>query len=102
MQVYQLLQVYFDAWSFVGKGLNDPDFDAPESASVGAVRKFCANWSSPEFATFVQDLADVVDDLGITPNSKAWARAEQIWLRVVELEVGFWPEVGEEATLRAR
>ena len=85
----------------MGRGLNRSALDGPEATTVGAVRKFSDNWSSPEFAAFVKDLADLVDDLGITPNSKAWGRAEQIWLRVVELEVGFWPEAGEEIASRA-
>lgn len=31
------------------------------------------------------------------PGSKEWARAEEIWARVVELEEQFWPDVEHEA-----
>lgn len=32
--------------------------------------------------------------------SEALARAEAIWARVIELEAEFWPNEGEEDTLR--
>lgn len=34
------------------------------------------------------------------PNADVIARAEAIWDRVVELEAEFWPEIGEEDTMR--
>jgi len=43
-----------------------------------------------------------VDELGIFPGTEAWIRAEAIWLRVIELEVGFWPDEGEEVQMRKK
>jgi hypothetical protein len=34
--------------------------------------------------------------LDIKPWSEAWFKAEDIWTRVLELEVAFWPEDGDE------
>lgn len=53
------------------------------------------NWTSPEFAGFVDDLRDLVDSLGIEPGSAEWKRAERVWERVVELEADFWPGENE-------
>jgi len=41
-----------------------------------------------------------VDKLGIKPGTEEWSRAESIWKRVVELEVEFWPNEGEEISQR--
>ena len=65
-----------------------------------AVQPFVDNWTSPEFHKFVDDLADLVNDLGIERGTDMWKRAEMVWDRVVELEVGFWPEEGEERGAR--
>lgn len=61
---------------------------------------FAKNWSSPEFEKFVNELAELVDDLGITPGTSAWESAENVWKRVVELEIDFWPHDGEELSMR--
>ena len=34
--------------------------------------------------------------LNIVPGSPAYFRAEEIWVRVLELEEAFWPVGGEE------
>ena len=65
-----------------------------------AVSSFAENWTNAEFEQFVDDLANLVDSLGILPGSEGWKRAEDIWGRVVELEEKFWPEEGEEITMR--
>jgi thiaminase len=44
-------------------------------------------------------LGGLVDSLGVEPGTDSWARMEAIWTRVVELEVGFWPEDGEEVLM---
>jgi thiaminase len=67
---------------------------------ISAVSSFTENWTSPEFEQFVNDLADLVNGLGILPGSDSWKRAEGIWARIVELEEMFWPEEGEEINMR--
>ena len=66
------------------------------------MNSFAKNWSSPEFEAFVNELAELVDDdyLSITPGTSAWESAENVWKRVIELEIGFWPEDGEELSMR--
>lgn len=78
------------------KGLKDK----ASSQSSEAVKSFATNWSSPDFVKFVDDLASLVDSLGINPGTAAWRRAEEIWVRVIELEEGFWPNEGEEYAMR--
>ena len=36
------------------------------------MESFAKNWSSPEFEEFVNALAELVDDLCITPGTSAW------------------------------
>ncbi|KAK7462697.1 hypothetical protein VKT23_007285 [Stygiomarasmius scandens] len=90
--LWAMEKVYLDAWTFVRNHSNsDP-----------AVTALAQNWSSPEFVQFVDALGDLADSFatskGIEPdrNPEACKRAEEIWNRVVELEIGFWPEFGEE------
>jgi thiaminase len=95
--LFLLLQVYLDAWSCVDNGLAAVSMENP---SKRCVAPFAKNWSSPQFITFVNNLASLVDDLGIEPGTETWVNAEQIWNRVVELEAEFWPNAGEEKTQR--
>ncbi|KAF9444842.1 heme oxygenase-like protein [Macrolepiota fuliginosa MF-IS2] len=94
--LWAMERVYLDAWSFVANKLKASGHD--QNSALGS---FSTNWSCPEFIEFVDDLAKLVDDLDIQPNSDTWKRAEVIWARVVELEVDFWPIEGEEVSHRA-
>jgi len=71
-----------------------------DAGSGPAVQQFATNWSSPEFKTFVDELAELVDSFDICPGTDLWSRAEAIWCRVVELEVEFWPLEGEETLMK--
>lgn len=94
------MQVYFDAWSYV-KNLQQNNLSGLlTKSSTAAIEKFATNWSTPEFGAFVDSLAELVDKLGITPGTEEWRRAESVWKRVVELEVEFWPNEGEEISQR--
>ncbi|KAF8645406.1 hypothetical protein AX16_007840 [Volvariella volvacea WC 439] len=123
--LWAMERVYLDAWTFVHRNLTATTSSGPipgsgsapaasehpslspskalssSSQTASAIASFAHNWSCPEFVEFVDNLAKLVDDLGIRPGMPAWKRAEDIWARVVELEVGFWPEDGEEITMRA-
>ncbi|KAH9940306.1 heme oxygenase-like protein [Amylocystis lapponica] len=81
---------YFDAWRYVGSLMDG----AKTGDTTPAVAVLVENWTNPEFARFVDDVAELVNSLDIRPGSDAYVRAEQIWLRVVELEEAFWPDVG--------
>ena len=80
--------MYLDAWTYVNGQLG--------GSTDGPITAFATNWSSPEFVAFVDDLAKLVDSLGVVPGSDTWKRAEAIWARVVELEETFWPRKDEE------
>jgi thiaminase len=99
LEQYVVLSVYFDAWSHVNNSLDTSTLRSNDG-SIPAVRQFATNWSSPEFEAFVDELAGLVDSFGIPPGTDLWSRAEAIWSRVVELEVEFWPEEGEETQAR--
>jgi thiaminase len=89
--------MYLDSWAFAATHLAAAA-DVPPDAPI---RRFVANWTGAEFAAFVADLGALVDGLGVQPGTPAWARAERVWARVVELEAAFWPEAGEEEGMRA-
>ncbi|THG98412.1 hypothetical protein EW145_g7430, partial [Phellinidium pouzarii] len=86
--------VYLDAWTFVAGGSNS---EFPEDSSAGrAIDELVENWTNIEFIKFVEELREVVDDLGIEQGSDLWTRSEAMWNRTIELEADFWPELGEE------
>ncbi|EPS95650.1 hypothetical protein FOMPIDRAFT_1038434 [Fomitopsis schrenkii] len=93
--LWAMEQVYLDAWKYV-ESLTPVD---PEGGTAPAVKALVDNWTNAEFVGFVDELAHIVNSLGIEPGSLAWIRAESIWVRVVELEEAFWPVAGEELTM---
>ncbi|KAM6503372.1 heme oxygenase-like protein [Amanita muscaria] len=95
--LWAMEKVYFDAWSNVNNGLSAV---AETNEAKQCVAPFAENWSSPQFAKFVDSLADLVNSLDIKPGSETWYNAERRWNRVVELEVEFWPTEGEEVSQR--
>jgi thiaminase len=94
--------VYLDVWTKVLSQLeNNINLAGDIPATVAALVDFATNWSSPEFKTFVDDLADIVNSFGTVPGTSAWTRSEEIWYRVIELEADFWPNADEmDATQR--
>ncbi|KDQ17085.1 hypothetical protein BOTBODRAFT_129414 [Botryobasidium botryosum FD-172 SS1] len=95
--LWAMERVYLDAWTYVHE--NSPANSAEDQDTTSrAIASFSENWSSKEFVQFIDELAEVVNELGIKQGTEAWAKAEEVWQRVVELEVEFWPHEGEELT----
>ena len=90
-----LSKVYFDAWKYVAS-LQRKNGSSTIDPSANAVSTFTSNWTSPEFYKFVEDLAATVNGFDIPPDSVAWKKAKEIWVRIIELEEAFWPTDGEE------
>ncbi|KAF8635379.1 hypothetical protein AX15_000384 [Amanita polypyramis BW_CC] len=95
--LWAMEKVYLDAWSDVQKKLLTV---TNTTVSKQCVIPFAENWSSPQFVKFVNDLGTLVNDLNIDKGTVAFANAERIWNRVVELEADFWPDTGEEKRMR--
>ncbi|KAG6831405.1 hypothetical protein H0H87_005226 [Tephrocybe sp. NHM501043] len=91
--LWAMEKVYLDVWSTVNDNLSSTQ--GPPSA----LRTLAQNWSTAEFKAFVDDLANLVDDIFRDLGPDAWTLAEDIWGRVLELEEGFWPGVEEENAL---
>jgi hypothetical protein len=87
-------QVYLDAWTFVRTELQKRQ-SQPQAPTDLLVTQFVENWTSPEFVKFVDELADLANAMDVSTK-----RAAEIWERVVELEIDFWPSVGEEFRMR--
>jgi thiaminase len=76
--------------------------DAPElviqprkDLDGGALQEaFIPNWTSREFEVFVEEIADVMDELSI--REEGWRRVEvfkAVWEHILGIEAGFWPDV---------
>lgn len=85
---------YLEAWTHAstclskdGKGSGDED--------GGALREsFIPNWSSSEFGKFVQEIAEVTDELAQREGALRKIEVfKALWLHVLEIEKGFWPDV---------
>ncbi|KAG7448755.1 heme oxygenase-like protein [Guyanagaster necrorhizus] len=97
--LWAMEKVYLDSWVAVHTQLVSSLDATRTTPTLSALLSLSANWSSTEFSSFVDTLAGIVNDLGITPGSASWKRAEGVWDRVVELEAAFWPEEGEESSM---
>jgi len=86
---------YLEAWSYASTFLAQ-DVRGADDADGGALRdEFIPNWSSSEFEAFVRDIADVTDELAVREGSlKKIEVFRALWLHVLEIERGFWPDVG--------
>ncbi|KAF5368817.1 hypothetical protein D9758_003016 [Tetrapyrgos nigripes] len=105
--LWAMEKVYLDAWTYARENLEDvtnvsnPSNQSSKPESDSAFSAFAHNWSTPEFGVFVDDLAKLVDsvasakDVAPDHDSRVYRRAKGIWDRVVELEIGFWPETEE-------
>ncbi|EJD02562.1 heme oxygenase-like protein [Fomitiporia mediterranea MF3/22] len=98
--LWAMEKLYLDSWTFVAQGLPDRAAAATQNSTNQAIHDFAKNWSNKEFIKFVDDLAELVDDLNIDPDSELGARAKRVWERVVELEIEFWPQAGEDVQMR--
>ncbi|KAK0220310.1 hypothetical protein IW262DRAFT_1014668 [Armillaria fumosa] len=94
--LWAMEKVYLDSWTAVHTQLAGSLDSGSPTPTRSALLSLSANWSNTEFISFVDTLAGIVNDLGITPGSTSWKRAEGVWARVVELEAAFWPDEGEE------
>lgn len=72
--LYGVEKAYYDAWASVR------DTTPAGTAYAG----FIANWSSPDFAAYVEDLAGLVDQLELTREM------DVAFGRVARFEVAFW------------
>lgn len=74
----------------------NPSFDSSSFKAGNALKEFEENWTNDEFKQFVNDIKEIVDNLEVQSGTELRKRTEMVWRRVVELEVGFWPNIGEE------
>jgi thiaminase/transcriptional activator TenA len=77
--LYAVEKAYYDAWASVR------DTTGPDTQYAG----FIANWSSPEFAAYVDQLGELVDRLELTADLMT------AFDRVVRFELAFWDLVAE-------
>ena len=91
-------QCYLRAWTHASR---QADRAAPSNLGVdghtGAVaalhKEFIPNWTSEEFCGFVAKLASVTDAWAAKAGDKEHGECERLWVRVLELEAKFWPDV---------
>ena len=87
---------YLEAWTFASSH-SSSSISPSEDADGGALRAdFIPNWSSEDFRGFVQDLADITDELAAREGAlKKIEVFKALWLHVLDIERGFWPEIGD-------
>jgi thiaminase len=90
--------LYIEAWNYVHKLLQEhpADYFVVKSPRA-AIARFSTNWVSSEYLDM---LASLVNQLDVKPGTDLWRRVEGIWMRVIELEYGFWPTDGEEDSMK--
>jgi thiaminase len=68
---------------------------AARDADGGALREaFIPNWTSAEFEKFVDEIAELTDELYV--REEGWKRVEvfkAVWEHILGIERGFWPDV---------
>lgn len=96
---------YLDAWSFARDRAAERDASAGDADGGALRREFIPNWSSPEFARFVERLGALIDAAvarvleGRTEEDaervkeELLARVEGRWRTLLEAEKAFWPDV---------
>ncbi|KAK0767035.1 hypothetical protein N5P37_000767 [Trichoderma harzianum] len=95
---------YLDAWSGAASRLSTPsDSKDEDDADGGALRReFIPNWSSKEFAQFVDQLGEIIDaavqrEMELRRDADELVRVQLLdralakWQEVVAAENAFWP-----------
>ncbi|KAL6715823.1 hypothetical protein ACLMJK_006784 [Lecanora helva] len=87
---------YLTAWTYASSQAKDNDGQSQlgETGAVAALhREFIPNWTSKEFAAFVDKLGKVTDAWAIGIEDEEREVCARLWKQVLELEARFWPEV---------
>ncbi|KAJ9655147.1 hypothetical protein H2198_005922 [Neophaeococcomyces mojaviensis] len=86
---------YLQAWTYASKFMASTVRESSDDLDGGALReKFIPNWSSDEFVQFVQDIADITDDLADQEGAMRKVEVyKALWSHVLEIEKDFWPDV---------
>jgi hypothetical protein len=96
---------YLDAWSGAAARITAPPDANSADDDGGALRKeFIPNWSSSEFAQFVDQLGDIIDsavqhEVKLRQNEDEVTKSELLeralvkWQDVLAAEKAFWPEM---------
>ncbi|KAK5096595.1 hypothetical protein LTS08_007468 [Lithohypha guttulata] len=88
---------YLDAWTYASIYLAQ-DVSPETDLDGGALRNaFIPNWSNKDFEQFVQDIADITDELAQREGALRKVEVfKALWLHVLNIEKGFWPELGND------
>lgn len=93
---------YLDAWSWSKSQIPSSDQEFGSDQDGGALRReFIPNWSSHEFAVFVDKLGAIIDEAvdsqmeqqGPEVRSELFRRASVKWKELLAAEQTFWPEL---------
>jgi thiaminase len=98
---------YFKAWSFAASFLGASGSSAGElnesgndkgsnDLDGGALRnEFIPNWTSDEFKKFLDEIADVTDQLAEREDaaSRKLDVYKAVWKHILEVETKFWPNI---------
>ena len=82
--------VYLKAWTFA----KSKQTSQQDEGAIGALHKeFIPNWTNDDFKAAVDNLADVANGWAKLADDGVLKRCSELWLRVLELEERFWPNI---------
>lgn len=86
-------KVYHEAWSFAKSHTRHDSQDHAADLDGGALnREFIPNWTSKDFAAFVEEIEACLNELAARTEG-ADEVGLRVWRQVLELEKDFWPAV---------
>lgn len=95
-------KTYSDAWTWAKSKQAGEAGAGAGDADGGALRQeFIPNWGNSEFAAFVEQLSNIIDNavsevvavLGDDAKESLVRRAQKVWAELVPAEKAFWPVV---------
>jgi thiaminase len=99
---YGTEKCYLEAWMWAKSQVDDTDKDGADDEDGGMVRReLIANWTSPEFVAFVEQLADIIDAAVQTQEDDAkealLQRGLVKWREILAAEEAFWPVIDADS-----
>lgn len=89
---------YLASWTHASSFIEDaPSTSIENDADGGALREaFIPNWTTKEFAKFVDEIAELTDLLAQREQAgKKLEVYKAVWLHVLDIEKQFWPVIEE-------
>ena len=85
---------YLEAWTSAKSAANGTKNESHADGRALQL-EFIPNWTCPEFAQFVEDIASILDELASESEQLNVEELTAIWLQVLDIEKDFWPDIDD-------